>query len=188
MKQLHVKNRKQWRSWLSQNYKTENEIWLIFYKKETGKPILPYDAAVEEALCFGWIDNIIKKIDDTKYARKFTRRNDNSRWSALNKRRAAKMIKEGKMTKAGLSKIKTAKKTGQWKPAGKPKIDLTLTSEFKDALNRNRRAKNNFEKLAASYRKQYIGWINLAKRVETKKKRIAESIALLEKGEKLGLK
>ncbi|MHC4122866.1 MAG: YdeI/OmpD-associated family protein [Planctomycetota bacterium] len=188
MKQLYIRNRKQWRGWLLQNHTIENEVWLIFYKKETGKPIVPYDATVEEALCFGWIDSIIKKNDDTKYARKFIRRNDSSRWSALNKRRAAKMIKEGKMTKAGLSKIKTAKKTGHWNPVGKPKIDFAMSAEFKDALSQNQRAKDNFEKLAVSYRKQYIGWINFAKRTETKKKRIAESIALLEKGKKLGLK
>ena len=89
----------------------ENEIWLVFYKKAMGRPTINYGAAVEEALCFGWIDSIIKKIDDTKYARKFTIRKDQSKWSELNKKRAEKMIKEGRMTEAGFSKIKIAKQT-----------------------------------------------------------------------------
>ena len=94
MKQLYVTNRDEWRDWLSRHHATETEVWLIFYKKETCKPTIFYEAAIEEALCFGWIDSIIKKIDATRYARKFTPRKDNSKWSALNKKRAKKMIKE----------------------------------------------------------------------------------------------
>ena len=188
MKQLYFKSREQWRSWLSRNYAEENEIWLIFYKKATGRPVIAYGAAVEEALCFGWIDSIIKKIDDTRYARKFTPRKDQSRWSELNKKRASKMIKEGRMTEAGFSKIQIAKQTKQWAQHIRPKINFDIPPELTNALNKNHQAKENFEKLAATYRKQYIGWINIAKKPETKKKRIAESIALLQKGRKLGLK
>ena len=173
---------------MSQNYAIKNEIWLIFYKKATGQPIIPYGAAVEEALCFGWIDSIIKKIDDTKYARKFTPRKDESKWSELNKKRASKMIKEGRMTEAGFSKIQIAKQTKRWTQHIRPKIDFDIPHEFANALNKNHQAKESFEKLAPTYRKQYVGWINIAKKPETKRKRIAESIALLQKGEKLGLK
>ena len=188
MKQLYVKSREEWRRWLSQNYAIENEIWLIFYKKATGQPTISYGAAVEEALCFGWIDSIIKKIDDTKYARKFTPRKDESKWSELNKKRASRMIKEGRMTEAGFSKIQIAKQNKRWAQHVRPKMDFDIPPEFANALNKNHRAKENFEKLAPTYRKQYVGWINIAKKPETKKKRIAESIALLQKGEKLGLK
>jgi uncharacterized protein YdeI (YjbR/CyaY-like superfamily) len=188
MKKLYVTNRDEWRDWLSRHYATEAEIWLIFYKKETSKPTIAYGAAVEEALCFGWIDSIIKRIDDTKYARKFTPRKDKSNWSELNKRRANKMIRQGRMTDFGLAKIRAAKKRGLWEQDPRAGISFDISPEFAKALAKNKKAKQNFDKLAASYRKHYIGWIAVAKRTETKKKRIAESITLLQKGEKLGLK
>jgi len=188
MKQLYVTNRDEWRNWLFRHHATEAEVWLVFYRKETCKPTLLYEAAVEEALCFGWIDSIIKKIDATKYARKFTPRKDNSKWSALNKKRVEKMMKEGRMTDIGLAKILIARKTGIWHLDARPQLSLDIPPEFAKALAQNNKAEVNFDKLSASCRKQYIGWIAVAKRVETKKRRIEESIALLEKGKKLGLK
>jgi uncharacterized protein YdeI (YjbR/CyaY-like superfamily) len=188
MKKIYVKNRDEWRDWLCRHHTSEKEIWLIFYKKKTSQPTVPYEAAVEEALCFGWIDSIIRKIDSEKYARKFTPRKDNSRWSGLNRKRANKMIKEKKMTDFGLSKIKAARKAGLWDKNPKPQIPSEIPSEFAKALAHNKKAKENFDKLAFSYRRHYIGWIARAKRAETKAKRIKESIALLAKGEKLGLK
>jgi len=188
MKQLYVTSRGEWRNWLSWHHIKEAEVWLIFYKKETSKPTIGYEEAVEEALCFGWIDSIIKKIDDEKYARKFSPRKDNSKWSALNKKRANKMIKEGRITDVGLAKIQTAKRTGLWEKDGRPKISFDVPPEFAKALAQNKKAKKNFDKLAPSYRKQYIGWIKVAKRAETKKRRIEKSLFLLEKGKKLGMK
>lgn len=161
---------------------------MVFYKKTTGKPTIPYEDAVEEALCFGWIDSIIKKVDEKKYIRKFTPRNDKSVWSALNKRRIEKVIREGRMTEAGLTKIRMAKENGRWDKADRPQLDLTITAEFAEALNNNSKAKEHFENLASTYRKHFIGWINTAKRPETRQKRIEESISHLERGEKLGLK
>jgi uncharacterized protein YdeI (YjbR/CyaY-like superfamily) len=188
MKQLYVTNRNQLREWLSENHAKKAGIWLVFYKKETSKPTIEYEAAVEEALCFGWIDSIIKKIDAAKYVRKFTPRSDKSKWSQLNKKRADKMIRQGRMTEVGLAKIKTAKKTGLWDKDPRPQISFDIPPEFAKALARNKKAEENFDKLAPSYRKHYIGWITFAKRPETKKRRIEESIALLENGKKLGLK
>ncbi len=188
MKQLYITNRDKWRDWLSGHHSTAAEVWLIFYKKETSRPTISYEDAVEEALCVGWIDSIIKKIDDEKYARKFTPRKDNSKWSALNKKRASKMIKEGRMTDVGLAKIQTAKRTGLWEKDGRPRISFDVPPEFAQALAHNKKAKKNFDKLAPSYRRHYIGWIAVAKRPGTKKRRIEESIALLEQGKRLGLK
>jgi uncharacterized protein YdeI (YjbR/CyaY-like superfamily) len=188
MKQLYVTDREQWRDWLTEHQGGEAGIWLIFYKKETRKPTISYEEAVEEALCFGWIDSIIKKIDDERYVRKFTPRKDKSTWSALNRKRANKMIKEGRMTDVGLAKIKTARKTGLWEKDGRPRISFDVPPELAKALAQNKKAKENFDKLATSYRRQYIGWIAVAKRAETKKRRIEESIALLKKGKKLGMK
>jgi uncharacterized protein YdeI (YjbR/CyaY-like superfamily) len=164
------------------------ELLLIFYKKETDKPSIDYEAAVEEALCFGWIDSLVKKIDEERYARKFTPRKDKSVWSESNKKRVKKVIKDGRMTEYGLEKIKAAKKSGKWYKNGPPDIPFTMPSLFSQALKKNKKAKENFEKLSPSHRKHYIGWIATAKKKETVEGRIKESIKILERGKKLGLK
>ena len=188
MKQLYVTDRDQWRDWLCEHHAAEAGIWLIFYKKATSKPTIEYDVAVEEALCFGWIDSIIKRIDAKKYVRKFTPRKDKSDWSKLNRKRVSKMIKAGRMTEAGLAKIKAAKKNGCWNRDGKTPRSLEMPSEFAETLARNKKAKGNFEKLSPTYRRHYLGWIAAAKRPETRRRRLDESIALLETGQKLGMK
>lgn len=189
MKQLYFPDRSRWRKWLIKNHdKEKNGIWLGFYKKGTNKPSLEYEQAVEEAICFGWIDSIIKKIDEAKYVRKFTPRKADSFWSQLNKKRVGRMIKQGLMTEAGLAKINVAKETGLWNKDPRPKIPHDIPDEFAAALAKNKKAKENFDKLALTYRRHYIGWIVTAKRDQTQKRRIAESIALLKQGKKLGLK
>src|SRR5438105_1352275 len=107
-KTLYVTSREEWRAWLTKHYQTEAEVWLIYYKKHTGQPRISYHQAVEEALCFGWIDSIVKRIDDDKFAQKFTPRRDGTTWSALNRRRLRQLIREGRMTEAGLAKIDIA--------------------------------------------------------------------------------
>jgi len=188
MKRLYVKTKTEWRVWLQKNHDKVEELWLIFYKKGTGKPSIDYEVAVEEALCFGWIDSIIKKIDEERYVRKFTPRKDNSVWSESNKKRVKKVIKEGRMTEYGLMKIKAAKKSGKWYEELKPDISFNIPADFEKALKKNRKAKENFEKLSLTHRKNYIGWIATAKRDETIGKRIEESIKMLKQGKKLGLK
>ena len=185
---LYVSNRNDWRKWLEKNHKTVKIFWLTFYKSHTGKTNISYDDAVEEALCFGWIDSIIKKIDDDKYCRKFTPRNNKSIWSELNKKRIAKMIKEGKMTKAGMDKINAAKKNGEWnkKSVAATKYDMPI--ELSELLSKNKIAKEFFESLTNTYQKQYIGWIASAKKEETIIKRAKEAIELLKKKQKLGLR
>ena len=143
---------------------------------------------MEEALCFGWIDSIIKRIDLGKYCRKFTPRRANSQWSSLNKKRAEKVIKAGRMTEFGLAQVEAAKKSGIWKLDPTPVIDLDLPQELSAALARNGKAREFFETLAPTYRKQFIGWIVTAKRPETMAKRLKESLRLLASGRKLGLK
>jgi uncharacterized protein YdeI (YjbR/CyaY-like superfamily) len=168
--------------------KEENGIWLVFYKKETGRPSLEYGESVEEALCFGWIDSIIKRIDDEKYCRKFTPRKSDSRWSSTNKKRVEKIIKEDRMTGFGLAKIEAAQRSGSWKLDPRPVINLGIPRELSEVLARNRKAKDFFEKLAPTYRKHFIGWIVTAKKPETRAKRLKETLSLLARGEKLGLK
>ena len=190
MKEVYLTTRAQWRSWLSENHAREKDgVWLVFYKQQTGRPSLDYEDAVEEALCFGWIDSIIKRIDAERYCRKFTPRKDGSNWSALNKRRVAKVIREGRMTEFGLRKVAAARKSGRWDAeTPRPAIDWSVPQELSDALARNRKAKAFFESLAPSYRKHFIAWIAMARNPVTKASRLKESIALLAREEKLGLK
>ena len=185
---LYVTSRDDWRAWLRRNHDTKKEVWLIYHKKQTGKPSIPYDDSVEEALCFGWIDSVIKKIDDEKFARKFTPRKAKSKWSEANKKRAKRMMKEGKMEEAGLAKIMEAKKGGEWFKTAPVRKELVIPLYVKEALAKNKKALDNFNNLAKSYKRQYIGWIASAKREETRGRRLAEAIRLLEKNEKLGMK
>jgi uncharacterized protein YdeI (YjbR/CyaY-like superfamily) len=186
--QLYVPNRTSWRAWLSKNHASRKEVWLIYYKKHTGKPSVPYNDTVEEALCFGWIDGIIKRVDDERCARKFMPRKSRSRWSESNKKRAEKMIREGKMAEAGMVKIEDARKNGEWFKSHQRPKEFVVPDFMEEALRKNRKAYENFNNLAMSYRKMYVGWISSAKRAETRMKRLAEAIGLLEQNKKLGLK
>src|SRR5579872_2165348 len=105
LKTLYLTNREEWRAWLAKHHAAETEVWLIYYKKQTAKPRIPYEHAVEEALCFGWIDSIVRRIDDERFAQKFTPRRDRTKWSLSNKQRMQILIREGRMTQAGLAKI-----------------------------------------------------------------------------------
>ena len=185
---LYISNRKEWRKWLKENHSIVREVWLIYYKKHTNKPRIPYDDAVEEALCYGWIDSTVKRIDDEKYCQKFTPRNLKSIWSKHNKKRVAKMIKMGKMTKIGMDKIKAAKNNGEWYKTVEQVIEFKMPSELARLLSANNKARQFFNDLSPSQKRQYIGWVASAKKVETWEKRAEEAITLLKKKQKLGMK
>ncbi|MBN2348798.1 MAG: YdeI/OmpD-associated family protein [Bacteroidales bacterium] len=174
--ELYFKNQADWRVWLEQNYDKYNEIWMVYYKKHTGKPSLKYAEALEEALCFGWIDSKIQRIDDERYRQIFTPRKPKSLWSDVNKKKVAKLIKEGKMTPAGLEIINIAKKKGNWKNSYGSGDFLPLPEDLEKALKNDKTAHANFFQFAPSYRKMYIGWIESAKRQETREKRISEVV------------
>ena len=175
---------------MAEYHATEAEIWMVFHKGHTGEPNVPYGDAVEEALCFGWIDSLIKRIDDDSYTRKFTPRRSGSVWSNSNKRRANKMIAEGRMTDAGLVFVNEAKVSGEWEQQrARPSIPTNeLPDEFRCALETHPVAAKAFHALAPTYQKQYILWIATAKRPETRLRRTAEAIEKLKQGEHLGLK
>jgi len=181
------KNRDAWRAWLTENHATAESLWLVFHKKHTGKGGLTYDEAVEEALCFGWIDGILKRIDDEKHMNRFCRRRKNSIWSERNKERVRRMIEAGRMTEAGLAKIREAKENGQWDKAAEREDVNAVPAELTAALARNERARVNFEKLAPSCRRQFIYWVGSAKREETRRKRVVEAIAMLRDNKRLGM-
>lgn len=189
MKQLYVSTRSQWRRWLAENHdKADDGIWLVYFRKETRKPSLVYEESVEEALCFGWIDSIIRKIDADSYCRRFTPRKDGSKWSSSNKRRVEKTIRDGRMTEFGLAKVEAARRSGIWEIDPRPLTSPVVPKDLSEALARNGKARHFFESLAPTYQKHFIGWIVTAKRPETRAKRIKESVALLASGQKLGLK
>jgi len=185
---VHLTNRKDWRTWLNKNHDKEKEIWLVYYKKHTGKPRVPYDDAVEEALCFGWIDSIVKTIDDETYMQKFTPRKAKSNWSDSNKKRVERLIGLGAMTKAGLDKIEIAKTNGSWDKVITATKSFEMPEELQSALEMNESAKDFFEILTPSCQRQYIGWIASAKKAVTKQKRVKEAMSLLSKKQKLGMK
>jgi uncharacterized protein YdeI (YjbR/CyaY-like superfamily) len=169
---LFVENRNKWREWLSRNFDKEKEVWIIYYKKHTGKLSIPYDDAVEEALCFGWIDGKVRSIDSQKYMQRYSPRSPDSVWSLLNKKRVQKMIKEDKMTQAGLKLVKFAKKSGKWQAAYSSKTKPGLPPDLKIAFEKNSKAHKNFNKFSNSQQLAYIFWVLSAKRKETRETRI----------------
>lgn len=186
--EMYVTNRNDWRIWLDKNHDVAKEVWLIYYKKHAAKPGVSYEASVEEALCFGWVDSIIKRLDDERCARKFTPRKSPSRWSESNKKRAEKMIRQGRMTEFGLAKIREAQERGEWFKVRELSKELVIPSFIEKALAKNEKAHAFFDTLASSYKRRIVGWVSSAKKEETRSRRLAEVIGLLEENQKLGLK
>jgi uncharacterized protein YdeI (YjbR/CyaY-like superfamily) len=186
LKTLHVTTAKEWRAWLKKNHLKENVIWLVFYKQSANKPILPLEDAIGEALCYGWIDSIIKKIDEERYVRKFTPRTNKNKWSEVNKARVRELIKEGRMTEFGLSKVTfPLEENSENKLSPQKSKILDIPPLMEKALKTDDLAWKNFNSLAPSYRRIYILWITSAKKEETMAKRIAEALELLRQNKKL---
>jgi uncharacterized protein YdeI (YjbR/CyaY-like superfamily) len=188
MEEMYFDSLAGWHTWLQENRHLSKGVWLVFYRKESGKPSLTYEEAIEEALCYGWIDSIIKKVDEESYLRKFTPRKDDSKWSDLNKKRVDKMIREKRMTSAGMAMVEIAKQNGIWDKPDQPRPQFVMHEEFQAALDHHPGAKEFFNTLNKADRQQYIYWVASAKREETRQKRIKESLELLQKGQRLGLK
>ena len=178
-------DRAAWRSWLAENAATGTEIWLVYYKKETGIPCVDYLDSLEEALCFGWVDSLIQKIDEERYARKFTPRKPRSKWSALNRHLVAKLIRQGLMTEVGLARVDYPHPEVET-PRPRPE-NLPLPDWLESAIKTSPLAWDNFKKLPPSHQRRYIAWILDAKREETRQKRLREAIRLLEGNKRLGI-
>ncbi|MCP4897931.1 MAG: hypothetical protein GY906_13245 [bacterium] len=182
--QLHFGDRASWRAWLEENSESMRELWLVFYKKHTGVPTISYDAAVEEALCFGWIDSLIKRLDEDRFVRKFTPRSNKSKWSELNLRRVAKLKAAGLMKPAGLAKFDPDVSHASISHRG----PLEVPPYFLDALGQDVEAANFFHLLAPSYQRHFVLWVDSAKREETRLRRLAEALSLLRNKQKLGMR
>lgn len=181
-------DRKTWRAWLAGHHASESEVWLVYYKKHTGTPSVGYLDSVREALCFGWIDGLKRRIDDETYAHRFTPRKPRSKWSPQNMRLAKELIELGLMTSAGLKAFKQRVRYDDEVLDRIQAKEIALSEETENVLKANRKAWENFQRLSPGYRKQYVAWLETAKRPETRNKRLEEAIRLLEENRKLGMK
>ncbi len=182
LNELDVRDCGQWRRWLAKQHTLSPGVWLVFYKGHSRMKSLSYEDPVREALCFGWIDSLIKRLDDNRYARKFTPRKPASKWSESNRKRWAELEAAGQLAAAGVAAAPTENKY-----APHPAIPA-LPPDIAEALKANRKAWTNFQALAPTYRRNFVAWIHTAKLAKTKQKRIREALALLAGGKKLGLK
>ena len=175
LKTFYAKDRKTWRKWLEKNHSKSPGIWLIYYKKNSGKSRVEYNDAVEEALCFGWIDSTMRPLDEVSYIQRFSPRKAKSVWSALNKTRIEKLLKEGLMTSAGLEKIDLAKKNGSWISIDHVE-NLEIPADLEKAFSKNKKAWIKFQAFGKFRRKQMLYRLGNAKLPETRKLRIKEII------------
>ena len=195
MNQLRAESIEAWKDWLHKHHNTKDVVWLIFQKKGFGKrkgtTNVPfgYKEALDEALCMGWVDSLLKRLDEKEYMRKFTPRKPSSTWSEINKKRVEELILAGRMMPPGMKTIEVARENGMWDKGVKlPDVDDSLPEALLSAFQGHPEARDHYFGMALRAQKQYNIWINMAKRAETVRKRLDESIRLLEKGEELGLK
>ncbi len=179
-KTFYAPTRKEWRLWLKENHSTEKFVWLIIYRKESEAPSIYYEEAVEEALCFGWIDSKGNKRDDKSFYLSFARRNPKSNWSGINKERIERLIKNGRMEPEGLKMVEQAKESGTWNALDDVE-NCVVPDDLQKSLDANRKAFENFEAFPPSSKKIILLWIMSAKKSETRLKRILETVELAEK-------
>jgi uncharacterized protein YdeI (YjbR/CyaY-like superfamily) len=179
---LDISTANQWRNWLRKNHTSSPGVWLVFHKAHTGIRSIPYEDCVRAALCFGWIDSLIKRLDDDRYAVKVTPRKPTSKWSDLNRKRWAELNAAGLLEAAGQAAAPTSNSY-----AAKPKVP-ELPAYIAKAFKTNPKAWAYFHSLPRGQRRNFVVWIHIAKQPETRERRIRESIALLAAGKKLGLK
>jgi uncharacterized protein YdeI (YjbR/CyaY-like superfamily) len=186
---LYITNRREWRSWLAKNHRTAKEIWLIYYNKKSGKPRIPYNDAVEEALCYGWIDSIVKKQDEERAAQRFSPRRKNSMLSELNKERIRRLVEAKKMTPAGLESIKHHLKNDS--VPGKdtlPFNEFILPEDILDALKGDKMVWKNFQGFPEPYKRIRIGWIDgVRDRPEEFRKRLRYFLRMTAKNKMFGM-
>ena len=174
---VYAEDRQAWRSWLQGHHDKEKNVWLIIYHKKSKTPSVVYDEAVEEALCFGWIDSKPNKRDHESYLLFFAKRNPKSNWSRLNRERAERMLEQGRMTEAGLEMIETAKQNGTW-TALEAVQDSVIPQDLEQAFQKSEAAWKNFSAFPPSSKRIILEWILNAKRPQTRQKRIDETVEL----------
>jgi uncharacterized protein YdeI (YjbR/CyaY-like superfamily) len=174
---FYAPDRASWRGWLEQNHRSAPRVWLVYYRKESGRPRVAYADAVEEALCFGWIDSRPSLLDELRSMQLFSPRKPKSGWSRLNKQRVERLLQAGLMTPAGLAAIDAAQRDGSWNALDAAE-DLTMPDDLAAALAVNEAAQRHFAAFPPSSKKNIFGWIGSARRAETRAQRIAETVQL----------
>ena len=163
-KTYYAPDRKSWRAWLKKHHRAAEEIWLVFFKKGSGKPRVAYSDAVEEALCFGWIDSIVKAIDEKKYAQRFTPRKPRSQWSEMNRERMRRLIDAGLMTPAGLAAYDNKHSNLKSRTNRRTRLQLVVPADIKSALMKKKQTWKNFQAFPESYKRIRIWWIDAARK------------------------
>lgn len=180
IKTFYARSGKIWRNWLQKNHAKEKSVWLIIYHKKSKTPSVYYNEAVEEALCFGWIDSKANKRDDESAYQSFMQRKPKSNWSKLNRERAAKMTEQGLMHESGQAMIDLAKKSGTWEALTDVQ-NAVIPADLEKLFSKNKTAQTNFKAFPPSSKRIILEWILNAKRPETRKKRIEETVKLAAK-------
>lgn len=178
MNPIFFESRNEFRTWLEENHDTAEELWVGYYKTDAERSGIGYGESVEEALCFGWIDGLIKGIDDETYTRRLTPRSPDSKWSKANKDRVEAMIEAGKMTPAGMELVEAAKESGEWADAYRLADDHEIPAELEAALRKNETAWENFQNFSNTDQHAFIAAVEEAKTDETKQKRIERTVEL----------
>jgi uncharacterized protein YdeI (YjbR/CyaY-like superfamily) len=179
----YAKNQKQWRLWLQKNHALAEKVFLIIYHKKSGIPSVYYNEAVDEAICFGWIDSKINKQDEQSYYQYFARRNPKSNWSKVNKEKVERLLVAGLMAPAGLAAVEMAKQNGKWTALDAVEL-LELPAELATMLAQNSTAAAHFQAFPKSAKRGILEWINTAKTAATKSKRVLETVTLAAKNRK----
>ena len=177
--EVHPKTPAGWRSWLARNHTTSEGVWLVYFRASTGRRRLSWEDAVREALCFGWIDSKVKPIDDERYKQIFTPRKPQSVWSKVNKQYVDELIEADRMTEAGLRAVEVAKANGAWSVL-EPIDALIVPPDLAAALSRSRAAEEAYEARSPSAKRSILSSVYLAKRADTRARRVGEAIAVLE--------
>lgn len=170
---------KKWRAWLKKYHKTKKEIWLVYYRKSSGKPRISYNDSVEEALCWGWIDSTYKKIDDQKFCQRFSPRRPTSKVSEMNKERMRRLIREKRMTPAGLDAVK--------KVFDHKKDVFEMPKDILKKLKKDTEVWKNFQKFPKSYQTIRVGWIAMTKRPDEYKKRLKYFLKMTKQNKRYGM-
>jgi len=182
---LDFKNRQAWRDWLQDHHRSETSVWVTIYKKQGGSAGLRYEEAVEEALCFGWIDGKMKSVNHSTFILRFSVRKPGSIWSVNNRDRALKLMDSGRMAEAGLATIEEAQRSGKWdQPVSVKQItsEKFMPQDFEDALKADKEAWQAFSRFSNSSRYMYIYWVTSAKKPETRAKRIQLAVTNAKNG------
>lgn len=168
-------SRTDWRQWLEKKHRSKQSVWLVYYTKKSNVPSISWREAVDEALCFGWIDSTQKKIDDFSFMQFFSKRKPKSNWSKINKEKVQQLIDSKRMTKAGYQSIETAKQNGYWTILDEVE-ELIIPNDLETAFKEYEGSKDYFLSLSKSVKKMILSWVVLAKRQETRQKRIDEIV------------